>query len=1198
MTGFFTRLYDFFEKHRVLMYVLLAFSVAVLVLGCLRLRFNENITSFLPDNESSHNMVEVFDNLDVSDRFVIMLSSKGEETDYWTLDESADTLQERILREAGPGLVRDCLFSIGDEEISAATDLVYGTLPFLLTDADYERIDSLLRDDVLPLRMQENMADITSPGGLFLKDYILRDPLGIATESLTHLSELNADSSWQVRDSRIYSPDGSTLMCFLTPQFGMGSTGDNDRLVSILENELSSLEKAFPDVRAEYFAGPAVGVYNARQIKKDTLVTSLAAILLIALLILLTFKRKSSLPLVLVPVLYGMLFSLGLMGWFCDGISAIAVGSGAVVMGIALSYSIHIIAHQMHVDSTRTLIRELAFPLTVGSLTTIGAFLGLLFTTSDLLRDFGLFASLTLVGTLIYSLVFLPHHLRPMADVPKTAFLRKLEKFNGNPFERKGWLMVILLILFAVCLFTSSLVRFNPDMMSLNYMPSHLAESASRLEALSGSGEESENIMFISVGDNLDQACRSRIQTDRILDSLQTLGLVSCHTSAGRYVIAPEIQRERLSKWTSFWGGGRAESVLGRIEKEGRAAGFKAGAFSGFGEILTREYSTLSYSSSSNPLLESWVASSDCLTMLISRAVVANKDKSAVYPCFNPSQTVVFDRSWFASDMVRTMNDDLNLILWISSAIVFIALCLSYGRLEIALLSFLPMLMSWVIIIGLMGIFGLQFNIVSIILSTFIFGIGDDFSIFMTDGLISRYALRREVLSSHKTAIFLSTSTIVAGMGVMIFAQHPALHSIGAISIIGMIAVLLVAFTLQPLIFNKFILEPTSKGRPPYTLSGILRSLVLWAVFVTACLLTILSILVLLPVPISKLRKQRTVRLIASKLCRLTIKSFYKAKSKVENPFGEDFSKPCVVVANHNSYLDIVWMLALSPNLLILAKQWVRKVPIFYPVAKFMGFFYTDEGFSSITDEFSQRVKDGWSLVVFPEGTRQTDGRIHRFHKGAFYTACTLGLDIVPVAMYGNDRVLPKHYPMNMAPGVSVVRVLERIPTSGKDYREIAKSTRRLIEAEVASMSREYSTPENSYWKWALQRSMLYKGLEAEWETRLQMRRLDGYRELDAALPREGRILHLGCGRGQIDFMLKMLAEGRTIVAVDSDPDKIRMAQCNYLFSSGLEFVCADPESFSTDGFDAVFHGESATVVSSADVQSNEPYPSSTKVNF
>ena len=73
--------------------------------------------------------------------------------------------------------------------------------------------------------------------------------------------------------------------------------------------------------------------------------------------------------------------------------------------------------------------------------------------------------------------------------------------------------------------------------------------------------------------------------------------------------------------------------------------------------------------------------------------------------------------------MVRTMNDDLNLILWISSAIVFIALCLSYGRLEIALLSFLPMLMSWVIIIGLMGIFGLQFNIVSIILSTFIFGI-------------------------------------------------------------------------------------------------------------------------------------------------------------------------------------------------------------------------------------------------------------------------------------------------------------------------------------------------------------------------------------------------------------------------------------------------------------------------------------------
>ena len=62
-------------------------------------------------------------------------------------------------------------------------------------------------------------------------------------------------------------------------------------------------------------------------------------------------------------------------------------------MGIALSYSIHVLAHSNHIHDPRQVVAELAYPLTVGSFTTIGAFLGLLFTRSQLLHDFGLFAA-------------------------------------------------------------------------------------------------------------------------------------------------------------------------------------------------------------------------------------------------------------------------------------------------------------------------------------------------------------------------------------------------------------------------------------------------------------------------------------------------------------------------------------------------------------------------------------------------------------------------------------------------------------------------------------------------------------------------------------------------------------------------------------------------------------------------------------
>ena len=161
---------------------------------------------------------------------------------------------------------------------------------------------------------------------------------------------------------------------------------------------------------------------------------------------------------------------------------------------------------------------------------------------------------------------------------------------------------------------------------------------------------------------------------------------------------------------------------------------------------------------------------------------------------------VIFDRGYFANQWVSAVNQDFYLILYISSFLIFFALWISYGRIELTLMSFLPMLVSWIIIVGLMGILGIEFNIINIILSTFIFGIGDDFSIFIMDGLQNKYRTGRQLLNSHKTAIFFSAFTTVIGMGTLVFARHPALQSISLISILGMIAVVLVAYTLQPIL--------------------------------------------------------------------------------------------------------------------------------------------------------------------------------------------------------------------------------------------------------------------------------------------------------------------------------------------------------------------------------------------------------------
>ena len=112
------------------------------------------------------------------------------------------------------------------------------------------------------------------------------------------------------------------------------------------------------------------------------------------------------------------------------------------------------------------------------------------------------------------------------------------------------------------------------------------------------------------------------------------------------------------------------------------------------------------------------------------------------------------------------------------------------------------MAVSWIWILGLMSILGIKFNIVNIILATFIFGQGDDYTIFMTEGCVSEYEQGKPVLASYKRSIILSALIMFIGIGSLIFARHPALHSLAEVTIIGMFCVVLMAYLIPPLLYK------------------------------------------------------------------------------------------------------------------------------------------------------------------------------------------------------------------------------------------------------------------------------------------------------------------------------------------------------------------------------------------------------------
>lgn len=123
---------------------------------------------------------------------------------------------------------------------------------------------------------------------------------------------------------------------------------------------------------------------------------------------------------------------------------------------------------------------------------------------------------------------------------------------------------------------------------------------------------------------------------------------------------------------------------------------------------------------------------------------------------------------------------------------------------------------------------------------------------------------------------------------------------------------------------------------------------------------------------------------------------------------GTDFSRPHVIVCNHQSHLDLMCQLQLAPNMVFLTNSWVWHSPFFGLLVRKAGFCLVTDGIDTLLPRLRELADKGYNIAVYPEGTRSADCRIGRFHQGAFHIAQQLDLDVLPMYLYGTGRVLSK----------------------------------------------------------------------------------------------------------------------------------------------------------------------------------------------
>lgn len=765
-----SRLYDFTERKKRPVLFILIFLIFVSLSALYFVEYESSMDNILPQNEVIGRSMEFFRDSNIAGKVIVSMELTSPEKDINDLLKEVDLLAGSLDKNLFPEVTA----GIPESEFAGDISGMFKNLPEMISGKELSQIDSWINQERISQELHDAYLQLLKPQGMLLGSMFRSDPLGMRKLVLEKLKSLSSSTGYsvEIKDGHFVSRDGRHAMLIAKSAVSVTDSAGSKKLLASLKKSLETLPGY---IRADIICGHTHTVSNEKLIKGDIVFISIIAAVAMLLLYGLVIRDVSAVTIFMIPVV-SILFSIVLSYLLLGKLSYWVIGLGSTVAGIATDYGTHVYFAAQGKSDPSPFVKHVIKPVSFGALATIAIFIAFFFSGIKGYNQLAVVSIISIILSTLISIFVLPHlMLKPDGKASfADRIAEKLERGNLS----SGW-SVLFWIFFTLALsYFAVHVEFERDIRNIDGTEKEIINAEERFHKTWG-GEKTLAVLVVNSKD-YEGALEMNERIYR--DAVQAIGTDN-FTSVAPLLPSEKTRKQNSERWDKFWSEEREQKLQGLLSEEGKKYGFSKIAFDPFFLSLKIEDGEVKASTSSTgiTLFERFVQKTNDGYRLVSffpdtkEYVDSINEISRRYP-----GTYLVSASVLSSTLSEVVAADLKLMTWIAAISVIVMTYLCFFNIRETLIALVPPLTSIIWLFGLMSLLGLSINAANMIAGVLVIGLNSDYGIFMT------FRSRKEMNTGTIMAITLCTVITLIGAGVLIFAKHPALSSVGNTMVIGL----------------------------------------------------------------------------------------------------------------------------------------------------------------------------------------------------------------------------------------------------------------------------------------------------------------------------------------------------------------------------------------------------------------------------